>query len=193
MVNYPTTKKEFVKILTSNSNRGISFESDINTTNTYYLDENIALIYKKPTPIKVIDVDFKSRKEALIRKAVFSTPSTTDYNGIYKGKYLDFEAKETKSKTSFALSNLHNHQIKHLLAVKEHGGIGFLLVRFTTLNMVFLYQIESFIIYFNNNNRKSIPIEEFKNNGYIVKEEFNPRYNYLKIIDSIYFKEEDNG
>ena len=193
MVNYPTRKKEFVKILTSNSNRGISFESDINTTNTYYLDENIALIYKKPTPIKVIDVDFKSRKEALIRKAVFSTPSTTDYNGIYKGKYLDFEAKETKSKTSFALSNLHNHQIKHLLAVKEHGGIGFLLVRFTTLNMVFLYQIESFIIYFNNNNRKSIPIEEFKNNGYIVKEEFNPRYNYLKIIDSIYFKEEDNG
>lgn len=193
MVNYPTRKKEFVKILTSNSNRGISFESDINTTNTYYLDENIALIYKKPTPVKVIDVDFKSRKEALIRKAVFSTPSTTDYNGIYKGKYLDFEAKETKSKTSFALSNLHNHQIKHLLAVKEHGGIGFLLVRFTTLNMVFLYQIESFIIYFNNNNRKSIPIEEFKNNGYIVKEEFNPRYNYLKIIDSIYFKEEDNG
>ena len=193
MVNYPTRKKEFVKILTSNSNRGISFESDINTTNTYYLDENIALVYKKPTPVKVIDVDFKSRKEALIRKAVFSTPSTTDYNGIYKGKYLDFEAKETKSKTSFALSNLHNHQIKHLLAVKEHGGIGFLLVRFTTLNMVFLYPIESYIIYFNNNNRKSIPIEEFKNNGYIVKEEFNPRYNYLKIIDSIYFKEEDNG
>ena len=30
------------------------------------------------------------------------------------GYYIDFEAKETKSTTSFALTNIHPHQIQHL-------------------------------------------------------------------------------
>ena len=96
-------------------NRGMGLENDINVSNKYYLDNNIAVIYKKPTPITIDKVNFPSRKDAIITEAHFKTPSTTDYNGIYKGKYIDFEAKETKSKTSFALSNIHNHQIEKLL------------------------------------------------------------------------------
>ena len=38
------------------------------------------------------------------------------------------------------------------------------------------------------NSRKSIPIEYFKNNGYLIQEKFTPRLDYLKIIDEIYFK-----
>ena len=73
----------------------------------------------------------------MICEAYFKTPSTTDYNGVYKGYYIDFEAKETRSKTSFPLSNIHKHQIDHLINIKKHGGIGFIIVKFTLLNKIY--------------------------------------------------------
>ena len=36
--------------------------------------------------------------------------------------------------------------------------------------------------------RKSIALEDIKANGYLIKQEFNPRINYLKLVDQIYFK-----
>ena len=36
-----------------------------------------------------------------ITEGVFMAPSTLDYVGLYQGKYLDFDAKETASKTNF--------------------------------------------------------------------------------------------
>src|SRR5574344_1255838 len=96
------------------SNRGMVLEEDINVTNKYYLDNDIAVIYKKPTAITIVKAEYPTNKLAIIKEAYFKTPSTTDYNGIYKGKYIDFEAKETKNKTSFPLSNIHEHQIEHL-------------------------------------------------------------------------------
>ena len=50
----------------------------------------------------------------MIKEAYFNEPSTLDYTGIYKNKYIEFDAKETKSKTSFPLSNIHSHQLEHI-------------------------------------------------------------------------------
>ena len=36
-------------------------------------------------------------------------------------------------------------------------------------------------------SRKSIPIEYFEENGYLIKPKFNPRIDYLSVIDNIYF------
>ena len=108
------TKSNHIK--TGFANRGMALESDINLANEYYRIKDIAYVYKKPTPIKLVNVDYRLGK---IKEAYFETPSTTDYNGIYNGKYVDFEAKETNSKTSFALANIHMHQIKHLINVKK--------------------------------------------------------------------------
>lgn len=165
-------------------NRGMGLESDINLSNDYYKINDIAYIYKKPTPIKLVKVDYK---KGLIKEAYFETPSTTDYNGIYKGKYIDFEAKETKSKTSFSLSNIHVHQIKHLIDVKRHGAISFIIVRFTTLDKTFLLDtsyLESFI---NKNERKSIPLSYFEEYGKLIKMKYSPRMDYLDIINKEYF------
>ena len=165
------------------SNRGMGLEDDLNNTNKYYLDTNKAVIYKKPTPITINKVDYKSRTDAVIKEAHFKIPSTTDYNGIYKGKYIDFEAKETKNKTSFPLSNIHNHQIKHLKNITSHGGIGFIIVRFSALNETYYLSFNKLQKFMENNYRKSIPIEYFKNYGYLIKEGLRPRIDYLKIVD----------
>lgn len=173
----------------SYSNRGMNLEYDINVTNEYYLTNDIAVIYKKPTPITINKVDYPSRKDAIIKEAHFKTPSTTDYNGIYKGKYIDFEAKETKLK-SFPLQNIHKHQLEHLKKIVNHGGIGFVIVSFTTLGDVFLIPIEKIFTYIEKTNKKSIPYNYFKEEGYIINYNYNPRLDYLKIIDEIYFKGE---
>ena len=117
------------------ANRGMMLERDINQSNKYYLDHNIALIYKKPTPIKVVKVEYPKN---VIKEAYFNEPSTLDYNGIYKGKYLEFDAKETQSNTSFPISNIHKHQLEHMKRVIYFGGITFLIVRFTKINETYI-------------------------------------------------------
>ena len=189
-MNYPGgIKKEnnpssIAKTL-SHKNRGMTLEADLNITNEYYRDIDKAYIYKKPTPIKITKVDYPSRVEAVIKEAFFTVPSTTDYNGIYKGKYIDFEAKETKSKTSFSLNNIHKHQIEHLKNINRHGGIAFLIVRFTVLNETYLLEITKLLDFINKEDRKSIPISYFKNNAYLIKDNYRPRLDYLKIVDDL--------
>lgn len=167
------------------ANRGMTLEEDINLTNAYYKEKNIAFIYKKPTPIQVIKVDY-SKNSAVIKEAYFKEPSTTDYNGLYKGRYIDFDAKETESKTSFPIKNIHNHQIKHIKNIIENNGIGFLIIRFNKLNKTYLLKGEDLINFINNNERKSIPLEYFEKQAYLIEEKYIPRVDYLKIIDSIF-------
>lgn len=169
------------------ANRGMTLEADLKASNDYYLANDIAVIYKKPTPITISKVNYPSRMEAVIKEGYFRTPSTTDYNGIYKGKYIDFEAKETKLKTSFPLSNIHPHQINHLKRIYKHGGIGFIIVRFTMINKTFLLPIETLTKFLEESTRKSIPLSYFEKNGYIINDKYNPRVDYLEILDKLYF------
>lgn len=113
---------------TSYSNRGMTLEDDLNETNKYYLTNQIAVIHKKPTPVQIVNVHYPKRSAAVIKEAYFKQSSTTDYNGIYKGRYIDFEAKETKNKTSFPLQNFHAHQIEHMKQVKAQDGICFVII-----------------------------------------------------------------
>ena len=181
-MNYPNKKEITKNTYIEYGKRGMSLESDLNNSNKYYLDEDIAIIYKKPTPIRVVKVDYNHRINTKITEAYYEVPSTTDYNGIYKGKYVDFEAKETKSKTSFSLNNIHKHQIIHLDKVNKQGGISFLIVRFSTLDKTYLLFTEDFLDYINHNNRKSIPLSYFEEKGYLIKNGYNPIIDYIKII-----------
>ena len=170
------------------ANRGMYLENGINITNDYYIEKDIAIIHKKPTPIKVTKVDYKT-KSKLINEAYYEKASTTDYNGIYKGKYIDFDAKEVKNSESFALANVHKHQLDHLTKIYNHGGISFLIVKFYFNNKTYLLETKEIINFVNNNTRKSIPVSYFESNGHIIKEGYIPRLDYIKIIDNLYFKE----
>ena len=185
-VNYPKGIKHNEvknKELITYANRGMNLEEDINITNKYYVDKKIAFIYKKPTPIQVTKIDYN--KGMIIKEAFFKEPSTTDYNGLYKGKYIDFDAKETENKTSFPLANVHIHQIKHIKNIVENGGIGFLIVRFVKLNRDYILLGEDLLSFIKNNDRKSIPLSYFEEKGYIIDYGYMPRIDYLKVIDKI--------
>ncbi len=185
-MNYPKgVKQTNTENNISYGNRGMSLENDLNLTNNYYVDNNIAFIYKKPTPIQITKIEYKN-KDVRIKDAFFKEPSTTDYNGLYKGKYIDFEAKETTNKTSFPLENIHAHQIKHINNIINNGGIGFLIVRFNKLNRDYLLLGKDLIDFIKTNERKSIPLAYFEENAYLIDEGYIPRLDYLKIIDNIY-------
>lgn len=169
----------------SYSNRGKTLEDELNESNEYYLSQNIAVIHQKPVPIQVVKVNYPSRSAAVITEAYFRTPSTTDFNGVWRSKYIDFEAKETKSKTSFPLQNIHEHQIEHMKHVTEQNGIAFLIVRFSTLDRYFIVPydiIENKWDRMKAGGRKSIPFAEFEQEAIKIEPGFMPRLDYLKEI-----------
>ena len=172
----------------SYKNRGMFLENIINDSNTYYNSIDYCLIYKKPTPIKVLNVSYPTNKSHLIDKAVYSSISTLDYNGIYKGKYIEFDAKECHSKTSFPLSNIKEHQLEHIKKVILQKGIVFLIIYMN--NEFFLLKGEDIIEYINNTDKKSISFEYLDKKGYKIKESYTPRLKYLDTVDEAYFKGE---
>ena len=171
------------------SNRGMTLEEDINETNLFYLTSNIANIHKKPTPVQIVTVDYPKRSAAVIREAYFKQPLTTDYNGVYRGRHIDFEVKESRNKTSFPLKNFHDHQVAHMKNVLHHQGICFVLLRFSEQEEVYLLDALHLITSYENQatERKSIPKQEIEQKGHIIPLGFQPRIDYLKIVDQVYF------
>ncbi len=190
MVNYPhhfirkQSKPSQISKTINFANRGMSFEAAINATNNYYLSKKIAVIHKKPTPIQIVRVDYPRRSRAKIVEAYFRQASTTDYSGVYKGYYIDFEAKETRHKTSIPMKNFHAHQIKHMSQVLDQKGICFVLLHFSTLRETYLLPASHLIHFYRiDNGGKSMPLDYIKKNGYQVNVSAFPQVPYLDIID----------
>ena len=175
-MQYPNNiKKNYQKII-NYSNRGLDLETIIEEANTYYKENDIAYIYKKPTPIGVAKVIYQNG-ERRIKDAFYKMPSTLDFNGLYKGYYIEFDAKVTTNKTSFPLNNIHPHQLKHIQNIYNHKGIVFLIISIN--DEYYLLSGKDLLTFINNEKRKSIPYNYIKDKGYILK------YNYLKGLDYI--------
>jgi len=164
-------------------NRGMDLECCLNIANNYYAENDIAFIYKKPTPIGIVDTGYENNNY-IIKKAYFKEPSTLDYNGLYKGRYIEFEAKETKNKTSFPLANIHQHQIEHIKNILKHDGIVFIIIKIN--NNFYLLKGTDFLYYINNNERKSIEFKFIEEKGFILKDTING-LDYLSVVNKIYF------
>ena len=181
-MNYPNKiKKEYYKQI-NYGNRGMDLKNLINITNEYLLENDIAVIYKKPTPIGVVKVSYELGKQVITR-GYFASPSTLDYNGVYKGKYIEFDAKTTEKKTSFPLANIHSHQIEHIKKVINHKGIAFLIIEMN--NLYYLLDGAILLEFIKDNTRKSIPYEFIKNNAYELEYNYTKGLNYIKYVDII--------
>ena len=190
MVNYPHKLKAKSSInrpasgMINFANRGMSFEKMINESNNYYLSRGLAVIHKKPTPIQIVKVDYPHRSRAKIVEAYFRQASTTDYSGVYKGHYIDFEAKETRQKKSMPMKNFHSHQIEHSEAVLEQKGICFVLLHFSSLRETYLLPASYLIEFYKiDKGGKSMPLTYIQEHGYPIEMQQLPSIPYLEIIE----------
>jgi recombination protein U len=183
--SFPKKTTKTIQTKTSFKNRGMGLEGELNLSNAFYNEEGMALIQKRPTPINVVKVDYA--KGAKITQAYFEKQSTTDYNGVYRSKYLDFEAKSTLSRTSLPISNITSHQITHLKNVMKHGGIAFFIIAFETLQQTYLLPAQPFIKFIETEKRQSLPLNWIKQNGVLINVSFKPRLHFLQAVDQLFF------
>lgn len=174
--NSSTTYKQKI----SHANRGMNLEEFINEANEYYLKHNMAIVYKKPTPIGIVEVN---EEKKIITKAYFKEPSTLDYVGLYKGKYIEFDAKQTINKNSFPISNITKNQIRHIENIITHGGIAFIVLKMNDNH--FIYMGKDIISFIRQNKRKSIPYIEIKEKGYLIKKKHHIMVDYLSTLSEI--------
>lgn len=106
--------------------RGSTLEDLINRTNEKYQENGLALIQKIPTPITPIRID---KDERHITLAYFDQKSTVDYIGAVQGLPVCFDAKECAADT-FALANIHEHQVTFMENFEKQGGVAFFLLFF---------------------------------------------------------------
>ena len=193
MIQYPKGQKQLSRatrsqtMQTNYSSRGMGLENILNQTNELYRLQKRAVIHKKPTPIQVVKVNYPARSAAQITEAYFRHASTTDYNGVYKGRYIDFEAKETKNKTSFPLKNIHEHQLEHMKECCEQGGIAFVIFYFSSLKEYYLleYKWTEQLVRDSSTKRQSIPLTYIKEHGQSISLSLQMTLNYLDAVDSL--------
>lgn len=97
--------------------RGSTLEDLINRTNERYLEKDLALIQKIPTPITPVKMDKEHRQITL---AYFDQRSTVDYIGVVQGIPVCFDAKECVADT-FPLQNIHEHQVAFMGSYEKQG------------------------------------------------------------------------
>lgn len=139
--------------------RGSTLEDLINRTNEVYLEHHLCLVQKIPTPITPITMD-KSHKQ--ITLAYFEQKSTVDYIGAVQGIPICFDAKEC-SKDTFALANIHEHQIVFMKEFERQGGVSFIVIFYSHLDKFYYLKFEKLYEFWErmqNGGRKSFRLDE---------------------------------
>ena len=160
--------------------RGSTLEDMINKTNEKYRDAGLALIQKVPTPITPVRIDQESRHITL---AYFEQKSTVDYIGAVQGIPICFDAKEC-SKDTFALQNIHEHQVQFMGDFEKQGGVAFFLIYFTQKDLFYYLPYEMLLYFWNRaeeGGRKSFRFEEL-NPEYILPKKSGVLVPYLDTL-----------
>lgn len=163
------------------ANRGLKWEQLINNKLLEYREQGLCFIQKIPTEFKIIRNGAK-----IVNAFPVKQTESVDFLGAKKFLPVALEAKETKNKTSFPLSNIEPHQYKFFQNWCKKQGSGYYLIRFSTLEEIFL--VEAMTIDKEIENRKnkeiqekgdkSLTLEWFKENGI----EINKDLDFLQYI-----------
>ena len=118
--------------------RGSTLEDMVNRTNEWYLEKNLALMQKIPTPITPVRMDKEHRQITL---AYFDQRSTIDYIGAVQGIPVCFDAKECVAET-FPLQNIHEHQVEFMKNFEKQQGVAFVLIYYSSRNILYYMRFE---------------------------------------------------
>jgi len=145
------------------ANRGMQLERFIELTNTQYKRDNVAVIQKIATPVKVLHRGHDGKITGF-----YESKSTVDFIGCYQGQFVCFDAKETKGK-NLPLKNIHEHQIGFMKTVVENGGKAFIVVCFSELERYFVMNSYEIVEAIENTKAKSMPLLYFENHAREIK------------------------
>lgn len=160
--------------------RGSTLEDMINRTNEKYAESGLALIQKVPTPITPIKMDKEHRQITL---AYFEQKSTVDYIGAVQGLPVCFDAKECASDT-FALQNIHEHQVEFMGKFEKQGGIAFFLIFYTHKDILYYLPYEMLRFFWDrakDGGKKSFRYEEL-NPEYVLPRKHGILVPYLDVL-----------
>ena len=146
---------------------GGAFEKKLNKVFEQYRSEGKAYIIKihtKATPIR--------DKKGKIIKILYSEKSDClDYLGLLpNSKPIIFEAKTAEGKTSFPLSNIKEYQYELFDEIYNYTDNIFYIIELREHNEVYLVHANKIKEFKENNARKSIPYNEFKNIGILMED-----------------------
>lgn len=148
--------------------RGSILEDLINRTNEKYRENGLALIQKIPTPITPVQMNKDNHQITL---AYFDQKSTIDYIGAVQGIPVCFDAKECAVDT-FALSNIHEHQIAFMKDFEKQQGVAFFLLYYTSKNIMYYLTLRKLLSFWDRmqqGGRKSFRFEEL-DSQYFLKQ-----------------------
>lgn len=160
--------------MTNYKNRGQFLERVINMSNKQYLERNLALIQKVPTPTT------GNKKKGTFH---YTEKSTVDFIGVANGKFIAFDTKETKN-INFPFNRLQPHQESYLKHAQEQKGVAFILILFTQVNELYRLSIEEYEQLKRELKRKSIPLQWFRDNKKDIKSKNGVYYDYLNITET---------
>lgn len=161
----------------------MALEGLLNFANGQYVAKGMAVIHKRPIPVKIL----RTHGTRII-SAVLESKSTVDYSGIYNGYPLEFEAKSTQSRSSFALKNIHEHQVEHLRSCEAQGAICFMILEFSTRNEIFYVPAQLVIRVWDTaqlGGPKSIPYDDIAVACYKVTSGRGVVLDYLQVVDEL--------
>ncbi len=160
--------------------RGSTLEDLINRTNEKYAESKLALIQKVPTPITPLKID---KEHGHITLAYFDQKSTVDYIGVVQGLAVCFDAKECATDT-YALQNIHEHQVNFMQHFEEQGGIAFFLIYYTNRDEFYYLPYEMLRYFWDRaaqGGRKSFRYDEL-NPEYKLPKKHGVLVPYLDIL-----------
>lgn len=146
---------------------GGKFEKKLNNIFEKYRKENKAYIIKihtKATPIR--------DKNGRVIKVLYSEKSDClDFIGLLpNAKPIIFEAKTADGRTSFPLSNIKDYQFELFDEIYNYTDNIFYIIELRYHNEVYLVHANEIKKFKENNTRKSIPYDEFKNIGILMND-----------------------